>query len=318
MKKRAALASAFAVLAATSLAKAEDTMLYSNADKSFTLSGGIGLANIDAREFVYEDDYTVSRLDWQTRGLVLFTLNGEAELPADFRLKASISTGTGGDHNMEDRDWIYPANAGPNGPYDWTDRSLHPDTSLEHYWTGNIELDKTVYATEDTALNLGAGFKYTDVKWAATGGSFIYSNFDFHDDVGNFADGTKVISYRQQIPVFYASAGLTHDIDKLTLGAGIKGGFTFGIRDTDDHFLNYVRFHENMYAAPMIGLDASATYRWNENTSLYLAGGFERVFHARGDMDQISTINGSTFSRDDSAGADFRSMQVSFGLKMSF
>ncbi len=263
MSKTAVIVGAIALGSIAHAASAADATLYTNSDKSFSLSGGIGLMNLDAGEFVYDNDYTVSRLDWKSRGVVLFTLNGDVELPHDLLLKASVSTGINGNGNMEDYDWIYPDNDGPNGPDDWTHRSIHPDTSLDHYWSGSIELSRKVYATEDTDISLGGGFKYTDVKWTGSGGTYIYTEDSFRDDSGSFPDGQNVISYRQQIPVFYASAGLTHDIGNWTLGAGLKGGLALGIRGTDDHWLRDLRFYDTMRAAPMLGADLSASYAWN-------------------------------------------------------
>ncbi|MBB4065521.1 omptin family outer membrane protease [Gellertiella hungarica] len=318
MNRLAALAGAVALGASATAALAADATVYTNADNSFSLSGGIGLMNIDAGEFVYDGDYTISRLDWESRGVVLFTLNGEAELPHDFLLKASLSTGIKGNNHMTDYDWIYPDNAGPNGPDDWTDRSQHPDTELDHYWSGSLEIGKQVYATEDTRLSLGAGFKYTDVKWSAVGGSYIYSGSAFRDTVDNFGPNEKVISYRQQIPVLYATAGVSHDVGNWTLGGALKGGLSLGIRDTDDHWLRDLRFYDDMKAAPMLGADLSASYHYNENTSFYLAGGFEKIFHARGDVETINTVTGDSAKTSDASGADFRSMQISFGVNMKF
>ena len=317
MRKIMALTAVGMLSAAAGNVRADET-LYTNADKSFSLSGGVGVMNIDAGEFVYDGSYTVSRLDWESRGVVLFTLNGTAELPYDLMLKASVSTGVKGNNNMVDYDWIYPGNAGPNGPNDWTDRSIHPDTSLDHYWAGSIELSRNVLTTDDSAVSLGAGFKYTDVKWAATGGTYIYSGNSFRDNVGSFPDGQKVISYRQQIPVLYATAGFTRDIGDWTLGGALKGGVSFGIRDTDDHWLRTLRFHDDMNAAPMLGADVSASYNWNQNTAFYVAGGFEKVFHSRGDTSMTDTSTNTTGNSSDSAGADFQSMQLSFGVKMKF
>lgn len=318
MTQMALLAGAASIMLAAGAATAADTTLYTNADKSFSLSGGVGLMNIDAGEFVYDGDYTVSRLDWESKGVVLFTLNGEAELPYDLLLKATISTGISGDGHMVDYDWIYPGNSGPNGPDDWTHRSIHPDTDLDHYWAGSLELSKQVYATDDTSVSLGGGFKYTDVKWTAYGGSYIYPGGGFREDVGTFPDGEKGISYRQQIPVVYASASLTHDIGNWTLGAGLKGGASLGIRDTDDHWMRDLRFYDNMAAAPMLGADLSATYHWNEMTSFFVAGAFEKVYRKVGDAEMVDTTTGSSTFFSNGAGADFQSMQISFGLNMKF
>ncbi len=318
MLRNSLMASILILGLASTTGHAADTSLYTNADKSFTLTGGVGVMNIDAGEFVYSGDYTVSRLDWTSRGIALFTVNGTLELPHEIQLKASVSTGIGGDGHMVDYDWIYPGNNGPNGLGDWTDRSISPDTDLDHYWAATIELSKPVYSTDDTSLSLGGGFKYTDVKWTAYGGSYIYTRTTFRDSAGDFPDGEKGISYRQQIPVLYASAAMSHDMGNWTLGAGLKGGLSLGIEDVDDHWMRDLRFYDSIEPAPMLGTDLSVAYNVNENTAFYLAGGVEKVFRKVGDTEIVDTLGGTRSTEENGAGADFQSMQVSFGLKMKF
>lgn len=51
-----------------------------------------------------------------------------------------------------------------------------------------------------TVINLHGGFKYTNMKWKAYGGSYIYSGdgFGFREDRGKFPDGEPVIDYEQR------------------------------------------------------------------------------------------------------------------------
>ena len=295
-------------------ASAETTGALSSG-QDFSLSGGIGLMNIDAGEFVYDGDYKISQLDWQSRGVVLFTLGAEAELSPDYLLKAKIDTGIDGDGDLTDYDWLMN---GPNGMNDWTDRSRHPDTGLDHYYAGALEIYRRMWADDSSELQLGGGFKYTDVKWSASGGSYVYSDNAFRDSSGSFADGQRIISYRMQLPVAYASVAASRTFGSWTLDGDVKAGLSFGIDDTDDHWGRQRRFFDRMDPAPMIGVDLRASYAMTEDTSFYLGGSFEQIFKSEGSSKEINTATGNVESLSDGAGANYRAVNLTFGLKRQF
>ncbi|MBX8819108.1 omptin family outer membrane protease, partial [Ochrobactrum sp. MR31] len=89
---------------------------------------------------------------------------------------------------MKDYDWLMDPPAG-YGSDAWSHRSIHPDTQLNRYITADLALGHNFYVNETALLNLHGGFKYTNVKWDAYGGSYIYSRNEFRDDVGDLSDG---------------------------------------------------------------------------------------------------------------------------------
>ncbi|MEX2697707.1 omptin family outer membrane protease, partial [Rhizobium mongolense] len=197
-------------------------------------------------------------------------------------------------------------------------RSVSPDTELDHYIAGSIEIDRIVYGNETSSIAVGAGVRYTDVKWTARGGSFVYSSDDsFRDQSGTFPSG-KGISYRQQIPVGFVSLSGEHVVGDLTISGGIQGGLSFGIKDIDDHWLRDLRFRSDMSPAPTIGANVAVSYAVTPGASLYLSGSFDRVFHSRGDKERHDFATGENDFGKDFAGATFESMSVSFGLKGTF
>ena len=302
------------VLAAPSLAAADDN-LFASPDGAFAISGGIGLANIKAGEFVYLGSHKLSQLDWESKGVTLYTLGLDAQIDKSWSVKGSFNVGTGGDGHMVDYDWL-------SSMYDdWSERSIHPDTQLDHYFSGSVEIDREVFKNETTSFDIGAGFRYTDVKWTAYGGSFIYSSGDpaFRDLSGNFPDGEKGISYQQKIPVGFLSVSGEHNVGKFTISGGLQGGLSFRIDDIDDHWMRSLRFYDTMNMAPTIGANVAVNYELTSMASLYVSGSFERVFHARGDMEFYDTTTGSKVgSQEDGAGADFQAMSISFGLRGKF
>lgn len=296
---------------------AADAAAASFDDGRFSFSGSIGLMNIDAKEYVYEGSHKVSQLNWESKGVVLYTGTALAELTPDWSVKATIDIGTNGDGHMVDYDWIAPnyVNTGMDG---WSDRSISPDTRLAHYFAGSIEIGRRLYSDEQKSFGINAGFKYSDVKWDAYGGSYIYSALTPRDTIGEFDDGERVISYRQKIPVIFAGIDGATSFDRFTLSGGAKGGFTFGINDIDDHWLRSLRFYDDMDAAPVVMLNVEAAYHLTDAASLFVAGSYEKVFRKRGEMSVTETTSGLKDGSKDAAGASYQTMAVRVGLKASF
>lgn len=304
---------------------ASNDVLFSADDGNFIVFGGIGLANIKAQEFVYRGaaactdsgweskGHKCSQLNWESKGITLFTAGAEAQIENDWSLKGSVNVGTGGNGHLVDYDWLSP------GHDDWSHRSIHPLTELDHYVAGAIELDRIIYGNETSSVAVGAGLRYTDVKWTAYGGSGTHSSEDgFRDKPMAWPDWERGISYRQKIPVGFVSLSGEQTLGDLTISGGIQGGLSFGIKDIDDHW-GSARFHEDMDPAPAIGAIVALNYALTPGASLYLSGSFERVFNQRGDMQVDDTAKGIRFPWiKDGAGANFESMSLSFGLKGSF
>ncbi|GEO84576.1 MULTISPECIES: omptin family outer membrane protease [Alphaproteobacteria] len=287
--------------------------IFTSPDGAFSVYGGVGLAYIKAEEFVYDGSHKLSQLDWESKGMTLYTLGADAQIDKNWKVRAAFNVGTGGNGHMVDYDWM------DYGISDWTDRSIHPDTELDHYFSGSIEVDRGIYENETTSFDVGAGFRYTDVKWTAYGGSYIYSGGGFRDTVGSFPDGERGISYQQKIPVGFLAVNGSHTIGALTLSGGLQGGLSFGIDDIDDHWMRDLRFYDSMKIAPMLGANITANYQISQMASLFVTGSFEKVFHERGDMKIVDTTGASADSHSsDSAGATYQAMSISFGLKGTF
>jgi omptin len=316
LRRRIAVRVMIALAGSASGAFATDPVLQS-ADGSVTLSGGIGLLDLKAKEFVYEDGAKLSQLDWNSRAVTLYNAAIAVDLPSDWTLRASLSYGDGGDSGMTDSDWIEPFNNG-TGPDGWSDRSIHPDTRLKYYVNSDVSISRSLYTTDMVSAGLTGGFRYTDLRWDAYGGSYVYSENAPRDTVGNFDDSERGISYRQRIPVFYT--GLTGGIARGSFGfsGSAKIGVTSGINDIDNHWVRELRFDDRMNPAPVALLSAEMTYALTDRSALYLGADFENVFRKGGDTSVIDRSTGDTERFEDSAGASFRSLQLSFGLNGRF
>lgn len=97
---------------------------------------------------------------------------------------------------MEDYDWASGDYAFDN----WTDQSIHPGADLDRYINLDAAIGKNFAMDENITINLHGRFKYTNVKWTAHGGSYIYSKLGFRDDFGKFTAGEKGITSSNVIP----------------------------------------------------------------------------------------------------------------------
>lgn len=304
------------LLLGASIAHADDPLARS-ADGGLWLSGGVGLMNLDVHEYVYLGNDKASQLDWDTDGIVLYTASAGAELGGDWHVKGKLDLGFGGDGHMVDYDWV-PGFAIDQSMDGWSDRSVHPDTRLDYYVSGALEIGRNLFSNESSNVGIGGGFKYTEVRWQAFGGSYIYSDGGVRNDIGDLPAGLKGISYKQEIPIVFAGFDGSARFDRLTLSGGVKGGVTLGIDDQDDHWLTATRVFGTMRAAPAVMLDAAIDYRLTDTASIYLAGSLENTFRTRGDMNSIDTTTGTATLYRNAAGASFRTMSFQMGLRARF
>jgi outer membrane protease len=288
---------------------AED-MLLTSADGAVVFRGSYGITAIEANELVYQGKWKVSQLIWESSAISTFT--GQAKVDFDqFFLRATGTIGINGDGHMRDYDWFIQDKP-------WTHRSVHPDTRLNHYFTGTIEAGREVLSYDGTTVSLGGGVKYTDVKWTAWGGSYVYSSSGFRDLKGDFPDNEKGISYRQQWPVPFLGIDLTHSEGPWTFAGAFQGGVAVNGKGTDDHWMRDLRFIDHVETTPAVMITGSAEYEVRPNTAFFVSGAFDQIIRGRADTDMIDTLNGGKRKFPDGAGADYMSVTVSLGLRGKF
>ena len=286
-------------------------------DGTFWLSGSVGLMSIEAREYVYLGNDKASQLDWDTDGVVVYTAATGAELEGNWHVKGRVDLGFGGDGHMVDYDWV-PGFAIDQSMNGWSDRSVHPDTRLDYYFSGTLEFGRDIFADESTNVSLGGGFKYTEVRWEAFGGSYIYSDGGLRNDIGDLPADVNAISYKQEIPTVFVGIDGSTRFDRLTLAGSIKGGLTTGINDQDDHWLTGTRFFGDMKVAPVLMLNVAVDYQLTDTASFYIAGNFENFFRRKGDLNSTETASGTATLYRNAAGASLRTMSFQMGLRARF
>jgi plasminogen activator len=299
--------------------------VYSSPDDTVQLRGSIGVLALEAREHVFAGSgatENLSLLIWQG---VAPMATGEVlvRLPSDWTLSGKLRAAISGDSYMVDYDWFGPDFVSYDFD-DWTHRSQHPNTSLDWYFDGSLALGRDVVVEENVRVNLNGGFKYTDVQWAAVGGSAVYSGFDgdppggFRDTIGTFPD-VPGITYRQQLPTLFAGLDVEAEENGWTYNASARAGMTlFGLA-TDDHWMRSPprRFIDHLGPTPMASLSFSAGYDVSDNLGVFFEGAVEKVFLGRGDLD-VSDAGTHVGTFVDTIGAELGTLSVSTGLKGSF
>lgn len=292
-------------------------LLASSADGAAWLSGGVGLMNIEAHEYVYLGSNKASQLDWDTSGVVVYTASAGVSLEGNWHVQGKLDVGFGGDGHMVDYDWV-PGFAIDQSKDGWSDRSIHPDTRLDYYFSGAIEIGRDIFTDETSSVSVGGGFKYTEVRWDAFGGSYIYSDGGLRNDIGELPTGLKGISYKQKIPTIFVGFDGSTSFDRLTLSGGIKGGVTLGIDDQDDHWLTETRVFGSMKPAPVLMLNAAVDFQLTDTASLYFSGNLENVFRKRGDMNSIDTTSGNATLYKNAAGTSIKTISIQMGFRARF
>jgi plasminogen activator len=285
-----------------------------------TISGGIGIVSLKANEYVYAgpgSDTRLSQLIWESTAPML-TAGLDIALPEGWTFSANAQIAMGGDSYMEDYDWIAPYATG-TGDDDWSHRSQHDDTDLDWYFNGSLLLGHDFAVSDNVTVNVNGGFKYTDVQWSAYGGSYVYSEGGYRNEVGDFADGEPGISYRQSFPALVAGIDLESKHDALTFGAGVQGGFTLYGTGDDRHWMRDLNFIDNLGSAPLLSARANVGYEVADGMNLFLEGTVEKIFTARGDTDEFDIPTGvQTDFYPDQADGDLFAASITGGIKGTF
>lgn len=286
----------------------------STPDHMLRFDASIGALFVEGNEKVLHGDATVSHLIWQTKAPVLRG-SIDANFGGGFSARVEGSIAGFGSSYMEDYDWLRG-----DGTFDnWSHRSQHADTSLDHYVTGATSVGYELVRDGTAAVRAHAGIKYTDVQWSARGGSFIYSDLGFRDWVGNFADGEQVISYRQQFPELFLGVDGDEHYGNFRVGGLLRGGVTFLSTSTDNHYLRDLRFVDELWMAPTVTAGIDVGFALGRNAELTLAARYDHIFEQRGDTKTYDIVTGAhTGSYPQGAGGGLRSAEISAGLKGQF
>ena len=286
-------------------------------DDTVRANASLGVMYLEGNEKVLSGDYTVSHLIWQTLTPVL-----RGSIAVDFGggLSASLegSAAGFGSGYMEDYDWL----KGDDTFANWSHRSQHPDTRLDHYFTGAAALGYELVNDGSAVIRAHGGIKYSDVQWTAYGGTYTYSSGGgFRDIAGSIPDGVQGITYRQQLPELFLGIDGEEHYGNFRVGGLLRGGLTFLGVATDDHHLRIppLQFVDSLWVAPTFTAGVDVGFALGRNAELTLAARYDHVFEQRGDT-KIYDANTDTLISNTvaTAAAGLRSAEITAGIKGSF
>lgn len=321
----AGLTAAAAPALAAELTGSEWAYLSDDTNESLQIRGSFGAIGIEAREYVFAtpgSTNTASQLIWQSAA-PLATIEFDFVSADDWTIAARARGALLGMSYMEDYDWFGPDFVSYDFD-DWTHRSQHTNTHLDWYLDASFALGRNLVVEPHSTVNLNAGLKYTDVQWTAIGGDYVYSGFigdapgGFRDDTGSFADEPG-ITYRQQLPALFAGLNAEVTSGEWTFDTGLQAGVVLLGVATDHHWLRDLKFVDHLAPAPMLNLEAGATYNVSDNLGLHMSAAIEKVFMARANTDEYDIPTDDLLNTySDSAGAEFGSVSVSAGVTGRF
>jgi outer membrane protease len=275
---------------------------------------GFGHLSAQANEIVYggpggAGGDELSHLIWDVNDALTFNLGFEGEVNDCVNLFAEgVFSLSADDSQMVDYDWLLPTS-------DWSHRSVHPNTDLNHYVQIDLGLDYKLCESDCFTLSLRGAYRYTDISFDAYGGSFIYSGAGFRDTAGSFGDEIA-ISYRQKLPGFYLGPRVGWSInERLRLKAGALAGFTFSPEARDHHWMRELLFVDRLEGAAFYGANLGIDYALSDCTVLYLEGAYDQYESTRG-YTEITDSSGATgVTPHNSAGADLQTTQIKAGVR---
>lgn len=286
----------------------------STPDDTVRVNASVGAMYLEGNEKVVSGGYTISHLIWQTKMPVL---RGSISVDFGGGLSGTVegSTAGFGSSYMEDYDWLRGDDTFDN----WSHRSQHPDTVVDHYYTGAASIGYELVKDETAVIRAHTGLKYTDVQWTAYGGTYIYSDVGFRDTVGTIPPGVAGITYRQQLPELFIGVDGEERYGDFRVGGLLRGGVTFLAVATDDHWLRNLRFVDHLYVAPTFTAGVDFGFALGRNAELTLAARYDHIVEQNGDTKYYDIATGlPTGGFLDVAAGALRSAEITAGLKGIF
>ncbi|WP_348063378.1 omptin family outer membrane protease [Devosia sp.] len=287
---------------------------YTASSDSVRFDAAFGAMYLQGKEYVYIGDYKLSQLNWQSK-VPMLRGSLAVNVGNGFSVRVEGSTAAFGSSYMEDYDWL----GGSDADNAWTDRSQHNDTKLDHYFTGSLSAGYDLVNDGQSTLRVSGGVKYTDVKWSAYGGSYIYSNGGFRNQFGDFAAGAPGITYRQQLPELFVGVDGDVDYGGVRWGGMLRGGVTTYARTTDDHWMRHLQVIDQLGFAPTFTAGSDLGFALGPNVQLFIDARYSAIFRQRGQSDYYDTVTGNrTIHSSDAGAGELQTLELTGGLKGHF
>jgi outer membrane protease len=263
-------------------------------DLSFEISSG--LKSGMTKEYVYEGEKCVSRLDWTDDGVSVLLFTGQAEFPnrretaspksfVRTSLAAAVPMKSG---PMEDYAFLLP---GSDAPSLYSKHNAYVDKDF----TGVFETGG-IFRFRNWEVVPAIGLSYTNRKWTAQDGYLQYpvSGPWTGDETKQWVAG-PVVSYEQLLLHLFISLSAGYTV-KNRIAFTLTGSISpFVAGETiDTHFLRSTRLYDTLDGDEFF----SKGFAWNAGLSIryYPPRQQQLAFFIRGDYGAIHNLTGSAAS----------------------
>lgn len=273
-----------------------------------------GYATGNSTENVYDarTGARISQLKWDISGAAM--VGGRVAIrPLDWlSVRVRGWTSVEADSKMRDYDWL----AGFDGAKSFTHISIHPDTVTPQLWQGDASVAVTYWQDENVSLTAIGGYRHYEAKFAARGGSYIYSTFAYGDTTGVFTPGQTGVTYRQTWDAPYLGLGVAYASGSWIFAGEITGSPIVFASANDDHHLRALNFRDKLQTSSMIGLAGSLEYRLTDHLSAVGRFEYQRFSEALGGERVTDLTTGAVTSYPKgSVGADAETALLTLGVK---
>ncbi len=249
-----------------------------------SINAGIGYLGGESKEYVYEDDLTLSQLNWniEQAAIVIGEINYQIFQNLALNAAGWVTAGMG-NATMDDYDWLNPNQSS------WTEWSHHEDTDLRYANQVDLNLRSWFMKREHLKLGLMAGYQRNAFSFLARGGCFQYDNRQF---IGCFPENEIGIGYQQTYNTGYLGALGHYENKALDVNAAVKYGPYVKSNDVDQHYARSLTFKESGNGASFYSLAVDTGFRMNPRAKVYIEGAINYFSNTKANTEMIDRISG--------------------------
>ncbi|PZQ51363.1 MAG: hypothetical protein DI556_04130 [Rhodovulum sulfidophilum] len=278
-----------------------------------SVEGYLGYLSGESKELVYFGGQKQSQLDWTIESAAV--VGGRLDYAATGWLTIGVGgwTSLAGDVSMVDYDWLW-RDSGYEG---WTDRSRHPNTSLERAFEFDLAAAARVAEWNGVWVNGLLGYQVRNFKFQASDGDYLYSTFKLHDTEGRFQG--PMVDYQQWWRTPYVGVAAGYAMPRWRLSGKVIASPFAQVSDADLHIENQQLFTGDFGDTQMAAVTLRAEHDLTESLMLTAMANYQRFWEARGDLTAINVAFPEFRSEiPDGAGASNETLILSLGLAYRF
>ncbi|QTH15371.1 omptin family outer membrane protease [Pseudomonas corrugata] len=303
----------FATIATVAFPVAADSAEHLYTDEKVALAINAGVLSGQTHERVYapeEDGRRISQLDWKYNNAAVIKGSLDWNVLPWMSLGASgWTTITSTDGYMNDDDWVDASQS------QWTDRSVHPDTTLRY--ANEFDLNLKGWLLNEPAYRLGlmAGYQERRFSFTSKGGSFSYNSGAY---TGEFPADVTIIGYKQHFKTPYVGLVGSYRYKRFDMEGVFKYSRWASATDIDEHYLADKTFVGKTKHQQYYSLGGKLGYDMTANTNIFVESTWSRTRNKKGSLTVKNRSDNYRDSYTDSAGIESSSVMTTIGLKYVF